>query len=251
MPIDSSEYIVWDDNTYLLTGDTFDIWRKKTNGLKININTHVHGNITPDGKIQGNGLANKPLITTTNGVITIGAFGITQFSFCEGNDGRLSDQRTPLDLSVTTGKIANDAVTTAKIANGAVTAEKTNATPFNSANTIVLRNGTGGFSAGAITGTSFTGSSFNSSSSLRYKENVQHLTNALNLIEKLQGVTFDWKETGKSDIGLIAEQVNEVVPEFVLKDEEGLPKAIDYGKLTSILIEAVKELSALIKSQKS
>ena len=94
-----------------------------------------------------------------------------------------------------------------------------------------------------------TGLSFNSTSSLRYKQNVQPLSNALDIIEKLQGVTFDWKDTGKSDIGLIAEQVNEVVPEFVLKDAEGLPKAVDYGKLTAILIEAVKELSALVKSQ--
>jgi len=104
---------------------------------------------------------------------------------------------------------------------------------------------------GNVNATSYNGQTFSSTSSIRYKQNVQPLFNALSIIEKLQGVTFDWKETGKSDIGLIAEQVNEVVPEFVLKDEEGLPKGIDYGKLTSILIEAVKELSALIKSQKS
>lgn len=101
----------------------------------------------------------------------------------------------------------------------------------------------------ATFGGNVTATSFNSTSSLRYKQNVQPLSNALDIIEKLQGVTFDWKETGQSDIGLIAEQVNEVVPEFVLKDEEGLPRAVDYGKLTSILIEAVKELSSLVKSQ--
>jgi hypothetical protein len=63
-------------------------------------------------------------------------------------------------------------------------------------------------------------------------------------------VTFDWKETGQSDIGLIAEDVNKVLPQFVLKDELGIPQAIDYGKLTSVLIEAVKELAQLVSAAK-
>ena len=104
--------------------------------------------------------------------------------------------------------------------------------------------------SGACSTTStITASSFNSTSSLRYKQNVQPLSNALDIIEKLQGVTFDWKDTGKSDIGLIAEQVNEVLPQFVLKDEDGIPQAVDYGKLTSVLIEAVKELALIVSSK--
>ena len=52
------------------------------------------GNITTDGKVGTS--ANKPLITTTNGVVTTGSFGTSANSFCEGNDSRLSDARTPL-----------------------------------------------------------------------------------------------------------------------------------------------------------
>ena len=52
------------------------------------------GNITTDGKVGTS--ANKPLITTTKGVVTTGSFGTSANSFCEGNDSRLNDARTPL-----------------------------------------------------------------------------------------------------------------------------------------------------------
>jgi len=55
--------------------------------------SHTHGNITNDGKIGSN--ANKPLITTTGGTVTTGSFGTSANTFCEGNDSRLSDARTP------------------------------------------------------------------------------------------------------------------------------------------------------------
>ena len=55
---------------------------------------HTHGNITNDGKVGT--AANKPLITGTGGVIQAGSFGNQANTFCEGNDSRLSDARTPV-----------------------------------------------------------------------------------------------------------------------------------------------------------
>ena len=55
---------------------------------------HTHGNITNDGKVGTT--ANLPLITGTGGAITAGAFGTSANTFCEGNDSRLSDARTPV-----------------------------------------------------------------------------------------------------------------------------------------------------------
>jgi len=55
--------------------------------------SHVHGNITSTGAIGST--ANLPLITTASGVITVGSFGTTANTFCQGNDSRLSDARTP------------------------------------------------------------------------------------------------------------------------------------------------------------
>lgn len=56
--------------------------------------SHSHGNITNDGKIGST--ENLPLITTASGVVTVGSFGSTANTFCQGNDSRLSDARTPL-----------------------------------------------------------------------------------------------------------------------------------------------------------
>lgn len=55
---------------------------------------HTHGNITNDGKLGTT--ANKPLITGTGGVVQAGSFGNAANTFCEGNDSRLSDARTPV-----------------------------------------------------------------------------------------------------------------------------------------------------------
>jgi len=77
--------------------------------------SHTHGNITNAGAIGST--ANLPLITTTSGVVTTGTFGTTASTFCQGNDSRLSNTRTPTDNTVTTAKIVNDAVTYAKIQN--------------------------------------------------------------------------------------------------------------------------------------
>ena len=81
--------------------------------------SHSHGNITNAGAIGST--ANLPIITTTSGVLTTGSFGTTAATFCEGNDSRLSDARTPTDGSVTTAKLANDAVTYAKLQNVSAT----------------------------------------------------------------------------------------------------------------------------------
>lgn len=55
--------------------------------------SHLHGNITNAGAIGST--ANLPVITTTNGVLTVGSFGSSANTFCVGNDSRLSDSRTP------------------------------------------------------------------------------------------------------------------------------------------------------------
>ena len=56
--------------------------------------SHSHGNITNDGKVGT--AANKPLITGADGVVQAGSFGTAANTFCEGNDSRLSDARTPV-----------------------------------------------------------------------------------------------------------------------------------------------------------
>ena len=70
---------------------------------KISDFSHTHGNITNDGKVGST--ANLPLITTTDGAITTSTFGTGANTFCQGNDSRLSNARTP--TSHTHGSLAN------------------------------------------------------------------------------------------------------------------------------------------------
>jgi len=92
--------------------------------------------------------------------------------------------------------------------------------------------------------------SFNSiteTSALKYKENIETLDSG-DIIHNLRPVTFDWKESGERDYGLIAEEVNEYLPELVKKSEEGEVEGIKYTKLTSLLIKVVQDQSKQIKS---
>ena len=78
----------------------------------------------------------------------------------------------------------------------------------------------------------------------RLKKDIKPLSHALDSILQLQGKTYRWKEgatfNNKKDIGLIAQDVEKVFPELVAEDEQGY-KAIAYSKLTTVLIEAIKE----------
>lgn len=67
--------------------------------------SHSHGDITNTGTIGST--ANKPLITTTNGKIATGSFGTTANTFCQGNDSRLSDARTPTAHTHTKSEISD------------------------------------------------------------------------------------------------------------------------------------------------
>jgi len=95
-------------------------------------------------------------------------------------------------------------------------------------------------------------SSYKSTSSKRFKNKIKNLKNGLNLINSLRPVTFEWKNKNKlKDIGLIAEEVNEILPMVIAKNDKGEISGLDYGKLTPILIQAIKELYAEIHDLKS
>jgi len=83
------------------------------------------------------------------------------------------------------------------------------------------------------------------------KENIEVIPNALDKVEALRGVTFDWKRDLTPSAGVIAQEVEAVLPEAVkevtnLKDG-GTHLSVNYHALTSILIESIKELSARVK----
>jgi hypothetical protein len=79
-------------------------------------------------------------------------------------------------------------------------------------------------------------------SSRRFKANIQTLPDALGKVEQLRGVSYTLKATGKHEIGVIAEEVGKVVPEVVTYEANGVDaRAVDYTRLTALLIEATKK----------
>jgi len=89
----------------------------------------------------------------------------------------------------------------------------------------------------SITGIS-TALDFNATSDINLKTNIVPITNSIEKIIKINGVSFNWKETQKPSIGVIAQNIEEVFPELV---SEGETKTVNYNGLVGALIEAVKE----------
>jgi hypothetical protein len=89
-------------------------------------------------------------------------------------------------------------------------------------------------------------------SSRRWKTNIQPLHNALGMVNRMRGVSYDLKDSGKHEIGVIAEEVGQVVPEVVSYEGNGKDaRGVDYSRLTALLIEATKEQQREIQHQQA
>lgn len=87
-------------------------------------------------------------------------------------------------------------------------------------------------------------------SDIREKQNVETLTGALDKVNNIRGVRFEWKKDGTPAIGTIAQEVQNTYPELTktyrnFEGEERL--TVNYSGLVGVLIEAVKELSGKVK----
>ena len=100
----------------------------------------------------------------------------------------------------------------------------------------------------AVNGTA-AANAFVYTSDARLKENIEDAP-GLEVVERLRGVKFDWKDSGDASYGLIAQEVENVLPELGSTDENGM-KSVAYGNLVSVLIEAVKEQQNQIDTLKN
>ena len=100
------------------------------------------------------------------------------------------------------------------------------------------------------------GNGFVSASDQRLKKDISSINNALEIIQSLNGVRFLWDKeqhpelglTSNKQIGMIAQNVEKVLPELVTESEDGI-KGVAYDKLTAVLVEAIKEQQQQIKTQ--
>ena len=88
---------------------------------------------------------------------------------------------------------------------------------------------------------------FTATSDERAKENIETISDALNKVSALNGVDFTWKSNGDASSGLIAQQVEEVMPHVVVTDGDGM-KSVNYGALVGVLVQAIKELNDKLES---
>ena len=179
--------------------------------------TTIVGNAASAGALRYN--------TTTN---TIQVHNGTEFTGIAGGGG-LGD----LTTAVTTGS-ANSCETTIQ----SPTDENIVLDPQGTGTTCVLGN--------LVVSCDVT-----SSSDERLKENIMPIENALNVVTAMSGKTFNMKddESKQCKIGFIAQQIEEHLPHVVATDKDGM-KSVDYGKITALLVEAIKELNKKIEDMK-
>jgi len=187
--------------------------------------------ITNDDIASGAAIANTKLASSTISGISLG--------------GNLNNLTKGTYITYSSGTTYNG--------SAAITID-VNASTTNTGNTIVARDISGDFTAGTISVTNLTASQtvqaqdFNSTSDETLKTNIETVENGLETIKSLRGVTFDWKVNQKPSIGVIAQELEKVLPELVT---DGDPKTVNYNGLIGILIEAVKELSAEVENLKA
>ena len=195
-------------------------------------------------------------ITTTGavgtGVITLGAGGATtagSIKFLEGTDN--GTNAVTLIGPVSTG----DITITLPVQAGTVVVSNTtdgNDVQLDSLGLNTAASGT----AGELRATNDITAFYSSDISL--KENIVEIPSALDMVDKLRGVYFEWKDDyieskggedayfmRKKDVGLIAQEVEAVLPEVVGTRKDGI-KAIKYDRLVPLLLQAIKELKEKI-----
>jgi hypothetical protein len=96
------------------------------------------------------------------------------------------------------------------------------------------------------TGT-LSATNFNNLSDEELKTNISIITNATATVKTIDGVEFDWKDSGKRSAGFIAQRIEEVLPHLVTSNQEGM-KSVNYSAMIAYLVETVKELDARLNA---
>ena len=82
-------------------------------------------------------------------------------------------------------------------------------------------------------------------SSARYKNNIRDSIYGLDHVMQMRSAQFEYKDTGNSDVGLIAEEMQPIIPELVGLNEEGLADSVSYDRMVSVLVKAIQELKSI------
>ena len=231
--------------------------------------TNITTNYTLTFPAAVSGTANYALLTDTSGNLSWGSAGPTI-----SNDTSTNSAHYPLFTTTTNAVITSAKVSSTKFAfnpSTGVVSLGGNATATNTTTgTLVVTGGVG------ISGAVYTGGALSvtgaitatgditafQTSDVRLKTNIRPIENALAKIFLLNGVEYDWNDefiesrdgedgyfVRKKDVGLIAQELEAVLPEAVAQRQDGY-KGVRYDKTVSLLVEAIKELSREVESLK-
>ena len=103
-----------------------------------------------------------------------------------------------------------------------------------------------------VTGNITASGDVTAGSDRRYKENIVTIASALDKVTSMRGVYFTKKDSSNRHVGVIAQEIEEILPEVVHTDSsEEKMKSVSYGNITAVLIEAIKEQQEIINAQQS
>tara|TARA_A100001388_G_scaffold29914_1_gene19152 strand:- start:164 stop:1855 length:1692 start_codon:yes stop_codon:yes gene_type:complete len=198
---------------------------------------------------EGNATFNNNIIFGDNGKALFGA-GTDLALFSDGSDGNIQSSG---DLRIdTAGSDIRLLVSSTQYGSLSESSSDFLITASVQDKDIIFRGNDGGSGINALTldmseaGAATFNNNVTAFSDERLKDNIETLEDGLAKVEQLRGVTYT--RDGRENIGVIAQEVEKILPEIVLTaDDEMGTKSVDYSRLTAVLIEAVKDLSARVK----
>jgi hypothetical protein len=128
--------------------------------------------------------------------------------------------------------VTDDTTTNATFYPVFVSTTNTNTTPFVSTTKLYFNPSSGEISA----------TDFNSLSDITYKTGLNTQLDSLTLLNRIQPYAFTWKDSGQKSYGVMAQELEQVLPELVKTNPSGA-KTVSYLPLIAILIDAIKQLS--------
>ena len=214
--------------------------------------------LTLDMSEQGNATFNKNVIFGDNGKALFGA-GTDLAIFSDGTDGKIEASGSLiLDANGTTISLRDGGTENSQI--GLDSAGLVMTVVGSDKDFFISGNDGGSAITGVRVDFSDAGAiicngnitAFGNTSDIKLKENIEVIPDALDKVKQLKGITFNYKKDGKVSTGLIAQDLEKVLPEAVyescdIDNDEDKHLAIRYGNTVGLLVEAIKELEARVK----
>ena len=236
-----TRYLYWDGTNYIMPGG----------GLTLNGNAvWTVGNLT-----NLNQLTNGPGYTNNTGTVTsvggTGSYGGLTLTGTVTTSGSLTLGGTPTGtwpISVSgSAATASSASTSSQVTiNYNNDSNSTYQMLWGSGNSVY---GTGGIYCNPASDTIYA-TTFIENSSVRFKENIVGLEGSLDKVIHMRGVKYNKKGTNYNQVGVIAEEVLDVLPEVVNYSSTGEIEGVAYARITAVLIEAIKEQQKQINELK-